>query len=162
MMTKEYTEAYKRKVVQRLVGPWAVSAHELARETGVSQSTLSRWLREGHTLPPVADPTKPSSWSLDDKIRILAESRQVTGAELVALLEREGVSMSQLEQWRRALDEEGRSSTATTKRLRTLERELARKEKALAEAAALLILKKKVEEFFPANEDDDSSGENEK
>ena len=42
------------------------------------------------------------------------------------------------------LSEEGRASVATTKRIRALERELARKEKALAEAAALLVLKKKV------------------
>ena len=43
-----------------------------------------------------------------------------------------------------------------------LERELARKEKALAEAAALLVLKKKVEAFYGEDEDDDTNGENEK
>jgi transposase len=60
-----------------------------------------------------------------------------------------------------ALDEEGRSSKATTKRIRKLERELARKEKALAEAAALLVLKKKVEHLWEG-EDDDTDEENEK
>ena len=50
--------------------------------------------------------------------------------------------LGELEQWRLALDEEGRAPVATTKRIRKLERELARKEKALAEAAALLVLKK--------------------
>jgi len=43
-----------------------------------------------------------------------------------------------------------------------LERELARKEKALAEAAALLLLKKKVEALYGEDEDDDTKGENEK
>jgi hypothetical protein len=42
-----------------------------------------------------------------------------------------------------------------------LERELARKEKALAEAAALLILKKKLQSALGA-EDDDTDEENEK
>src|SRR6185437_15439506 len=41
-----------------------------------------------------------------------------------------------------ALQDEGRASNATSQRIRQLERELARKEKALAEAAALLVLKK--------------------
>jgi hypothetical protein len=41
------------------------------------------------------------------------------------------------------LGDEVSASLAATKRIRQLERELARKEKALAEAAALLILKKK-------------------
>jgi hypothetical protein len=40
------------------------------------------------------------------------------------------------------LGQEGQASLATMKRIRALERELARKEKALAEAAALLVLKK--------------------
>jgi transposase len=43
------------------------------------------------------------------------------------------------------------------KRIRTLERELARKEKALAEAAALLVLKKKLQ----ALEEDEGDGTDE-
>jgi hypothetical protein len=41
-----------------------------------------------------------------------------------------------------------RASASTTKRIRQLERELARKEKALAEAAALLVLKEKTGELL--------------
>ena len=82
-------------------------------------------------------------WSIDEKIRILAKAGKLTGAELTELLEREGLLLAEYEQWRLALAEEGRASLATTKRIRALERELARKEKALAEAAALLVLKKK-------------------
>ena len=48
------------------------------------------------------------------------------------------VLQAEYEQWRLALGEEGRASLTTVKRIRTLERELARKEKALAEATALL------------------------
>ena len=43
--------------------------------------------------------------------------------------------------------------TAEARRIRELERELARKEKALAEAAALLILKKKAQALW-GDEDD--------
>ena len=66
------------------------------------------------------------------------------------------------EQWRLALDEGGAATTATTKRIRQLERELARKEKALAEAAALLVLKKKVDTLDGEDEDDDTNGPNER
>jgi putative transposase len=82
-------------------------------------------------------------WSIEEKIRILAEASTLTGAELAELLARDGVLQAEYEQWRLALSDEGRASLATTKRIRVLERELARKEKALAEAAALLVLKKK-------------------
>jgi transposase len=150
-------------MIERLTGKDAVSAQRLARETGISQETLSRWLREARSLPLMArGPRDTKVRSIDEKVRILAEARKLTGAELTALLEREGVLLAELEQWRLALDEEGRSSKATTKRIRKLERELARKEKALAEAAALLVLKKKVEHLFQADEDDDTDEENEK
>ena len=69
--------------------------------------------------------------------------------------------LAELEQWRLALDEEGRSSKAVTNRISKLERELARKEKALAEAAALLVLKKKLHDAF-GEEDDDTDEESEK
>ena len=72
------------------------------------------------------------------------------------------MKLAEYEQWRIALDEGGAASASTTKRIRQLERELARKEKALAEAAALLVLKKKVETLYGEDEDDDTNGENEK
>jgi len=59
-----------------------------------------------------------------------------------------------------ALGEEGRASLATVKRIRTLERELARKEKALAEAAALLVLKKNPQ-GLAEDEGDETDEENE-
>jgi hypothetical protein len=83
----------------------------------------------------------------------LAKAGTLTGAELTDLLEREGLRLAEYEQWRLALAEEGRASLATTKRIRVLERELARKEQALAEAAALLVLKKKVTRLWEAAAD---------
>ena len=46
-----------------------------------------------------------------------------------------------------------------TKRIRALEKELRRKDKALAEAAALLVLKKKVHEIW-GDEEDPIAGSN--
>jgi transposase len=57
------------------------------------------------------------------------------------------------------LQEDGRESAATTQRIRKLERELARKEKALAEAAALLVLKKTIANL-KSDEDDDTDDPN--
>ena len=70
----------------------------------------------------------------------------------------------QLQQWRQsatqalAQPEEARASPQQTKldhrRIRELERELRRKDKALAETAALLVLSKKVEAIFKKGEDE--------
>jgi transposase len=142
-------------MVARMTGQDAVSANQLAAEMGVRQQTLSRWLVEASRLPVMPAKSPRRTWTLDDKIRILAAGAPLTGRTLEGLLAREGVRAVEYEQWRLALEQDGRASGATTKQLRALERELARKEKALAEAAALLVLKKKVQ-GLGADEDDDT------
>jgi transposase-like protein len=163
-MTKPFSVAFKQKMVQRLTGKNAVSATQLAREMGVAQQNLSRWLQEARSLPIMADRPKAAMrvWTVEQKARVLADASQLDAEELTAYLEREGVKLAEYEQWRIALDEGGAASASTNKRIRQLERELARKEKALAEAATLLVLKKKVETLYGEDEDDDTSGENEK
>jgi transposase len=91
---------------------------------------------------------------------MLATASTLTGAELTEFLRREGVLQAEYEPWRLALGEDGRASLATMKRIRTLERELARKETALAEAAALLVLKKKLQ-ALEEDEDADTDEEHE-
>ena len=163
-MTKPFSVAFKQKMVQRLTGNNAVSASQLAREAGVRQQNLSRWLQEAPSLPIMVDKPKRTAreWTVERKARVLAAASTLDGEALTAYLKREGVKFPEYEQWRIALDEGGAASAATNKRIRQLERELARKEKALAEAAALLILKKKVETLYGEDEDDDTNGENEK
>jgi 5-methylthioribose kinase len=158
-MTRPFSIAYKQKVVERLTGKDAVSASQLSRETGVRQQTMSRWLEEARSLPLMASEKLKKTWSVDEKVRVLSEAARLTGPGLTTFLEKEGVSLGTLEQWRMALDEEGRASVGTAKRIRKLERELARKEKALAEAAALLVLKKKLSDFYGVDEDDDTDEE---
>ena len=161
-MTRPYSVAFKQKMVQRLTGRNAVSALRLARETGVRQQNLSRWLSEARTLPLVAaDKRTVREWSVEQKAQVLVDASHLNGEELVAHLEREGVKFAEFEQWRLALEEGGTASTATTRRIRKLERELARKEKALAEAAALLVLKKTIESIYhDEDEDIDETSEN--
>ena len=163
-MAKPFSVVFKQKMVQRLTGKHAVSALQLAREMGVRQQNLSRWLQEARSLPIMVHTPKPAGreWTVEQKARVLTEGSKLDGDELTAYLEREGVKFAEYEQWRIALDEGGGASAASNKRIRQLERELARKEKALAEAAALLVLKKKVDTLYGEDGDDDMKGENEK
>jgi transposase len=157
-VTRPFSPAFKTKAVTRLIGKDAISARQLGHEIGVPQTTLSRWLEEARSLPRVRPPKTSKSFTIDEKIKILAGAATLTGEQLSAFLEQHGVRLAELDQWRLALDEEGRSSKAVTNRIRGLERELARKEKALAEAAALLILKKRLQSAFGVEDDDTDEG----
>jgi transposase-like protein len=175
-----YTETFKARMVRRMLGPRAVSAHALSGEVGVSQPTLSRWLRETSTFramakkdqnkapPPVeaAAERRPQDWTADERLRAVAETLSLDGEALGEYLRRNGLHREQIEQWRAeartALERPGRRRrpAAETKRIKELERELRKKEKALAEAAALLVLRKKLRALW-GDEDDDTDGSKE-
>jgi transposase len=154
-MTRPYSLAFKQKMIERLTGKDAVSALQLSRDTGVRQQNLSRWLQEARSLTLVSsDDSKARKWTVEQKARVLAEASALNGEQLRVYLDHAGVRLVDFERWRIALQEDGRESAATTKRIRKLERELARKEKALAEAAALLVLKKTIANLPPDADDD--------
>ena len=97
---------------------------------------------------------RPQDWTTEEKLRVVLETRGLTGEELGAYLRREGIHEAVLRQWRKGV-EQGLSekhgtgrNPADVKRIHKLERELKRKEKALAEAAALLVLQKKVQALW--------------
>jgi 5-methylthioribose kinase len=160
-MTRAYSVAFKQKMIERLTGKDAVSANQLSKETGVRQQNLSRWLWHARNLPLMESNNQTArEWTVEQKARLLADASKLTGNELTVHLEREGVKFAEFEQWRLALEEGGRASAATTKRIRNLERELARKEKALAEVAALLVLKKTIDSVYH-DEGDDTDGTSE-
>ena len=152
---KQYTTTFKARVLQRLVGPRAISAYRLAGEVGVSQVTLSRWLAAARSVPAMTTPAK--KWTGAQKLRVLLAAHGLSETELGALLRREGLHAAQLDEWRAAAetaleDPSRRREKAVphpdTKRLVDVERDLRRMEKALAEAAALLVLKKKVQAIW--------------
>jgi len=170
-----YTTGFKTRMVQRMAGREGISATALAKEVGVSQNTLSRWLREasvaGATM--AAMKKKPSSRKSSsrgrtaaEKFKIVLKAAALSDDELGAFLRREGVHEAQLEEWRAKAAEGATGAlkaphakrserTPEFRRIKELERELLRKDRALAEVTALLALKKKVRELW-GDEDDDT------
>lgn len=151
-------------MLRRLTGPRAIAAKALARETGVSQSTLSKWLRDSRNLPAMTKPSsKLKSRTPEDKFRLVTSAIDLEGDELGAFLRREGIHEAELQEWQTAMLHglSGAKPSGTIhkdRQIKELEKELRRKDKALAEAAALALLKKKATALgLLAAEDDDTS-----
>jgi transposase len=154
-MTKPFSIALKQKMVARLTGVNAVSAAQLARETGVTQQNLSRWLSEARSLPFAArGSVVVSTWTVEQKARIIAQSGELAGDQLTAYLKGEGVNLAYFKRWRIALEEAGEEPVGITKQIRKLERELARKDKALAEAATFLVFRETIESQIQREDED--------
>lgn len=166
-----YNKQFKAKVIQQALLPGAPGITELSRSTGVPQSTLWKWIETAklHAMSvppkPPEPPKRPDERRPEEKLRIVLAAHGLSEDELGAFLRREGVHEADLAEWRQALQEAalaslgGPASTAAkekadAKRIRELEAEVRRKDKALAETAALLILKKKVLAIWGDGDDD--------
>lgn len=165
----KYSDRFKSKMVRRMSGPDRLSANALSLEIGIGQPTLSRWLREatGDKVSAMANTTtkkkRPQDWTPGEKIAAVAEAAGLSDEELGAFLRQKGLHQAQLDAWRTAVVEalESKSprppkSSPEKRRVRELEQELRRKEKALAETAALLVLKKKAQSIW-GDEDESTS-----
>ena len=94
----------------------------------------------------------------------MLETAALNDADLAEYCRKRGVFAAQIKAWREACEQANdwdRASTArlsqATKqerqRIKELERELARKDRALAETAALLVLRKKLGAIWGGDED---------
>jgi transposase-like protein len=167
-----YTETIRARMLRRMLGPSRMSASRLAEETGISQSTLSKWAREAGSLWGMKDKDdkkerpgqparRPQDWSAEEKFRAAVEAAALDGAALGEYLRRRGIHAEHLEHWRAAavaaLEAAGRgggAGGAERKRIKELERELRKKDAALAETAALLVLRKKANALWGDGDDD--------
>ena len=163
-----YSTERKRAVLTKMLRPNNVPLARLAREEGISPGTLAKWRAEarakGQFLPDAN--AGPEGWTSEDKLAAVIETARFNAVELGEYCRRRGIYPEQLAVWReacaRANDWERAATTRIAretkddkKRIQQLERELARKEKALAEAAALMILRKKVDAIWGRKEGED-------
>ncbi len=156
-------------MVQRMAGSEGISANALSKDVGVSQSTLSRWVRETHTVRSMGGTqnkrkgqgNSPRQWTPEEKLRVVVEASAVSENDLGAFLRKRGIHAAQLEEWRE-LAVQALAASKKTKRpkasperklVKVLQRELHRKDKALAEVTALLALQKKLEVIWGDGDD---------
>lgn len=167
-----YSKEFKQGIVARMTGPRALPARALALEVGVSEATLSRWKNDVSRVGSMGKRTRrridsnkgmrPKDRSPEEKLRLIIEAASLSEDDLGEFLRREALHEADLDRWRydslaglSAQVVPKREADIEASRARKLEKELNRKDKALAEAAALLVLQKKVQELW-GDEDDDT------
>jgi len=167
LVMNRYSPEHKESVIQKMMPPHNISISRLVEETGISDVTLYNWRKqariEGVAVP--ADGKNPEKWSSEDKFSIVLEAASLNEAELSEYCRKKGLFAEQIADWRKACLQANANSIAQAKvqreqskkdrkKIKQLERELNRKEKALAETAALLVLKKKAQAIWGDGEDE--------
>jgi transposase-like protein len=157
MVKSNYTAAFREQALKKVYQRGDVPIRRVAEALNVGYHTLKYWMKmeakKCAEKAPIATKS-PRQWSAEERLNALAESHGLGEEALNAWCRQRGVYAHQLAEWREAFCRLG-GSTAQDKALRELKdenhklsRELARKEKALAEAGALLVLKKKYQALW--------------
>ncbi len=159
-MKNRYTEAFKEQALLKVYSRKDCTINDIARELNMNVGTLKSWMRsevksQGQTAE--KPPERGSDFSLAARLKALQESYGLSGEELNAWCRARGLFTHHLQQWTADFCQtkpaaSGRQNEdaqrASNKKIHTLEAELRRKEKALAEAAALLVLQKKFRAYL--------------
>lgn len=134
---------------------------EVSRREGVSEMSLSNWRKQARAEGSVVSDTKQPSenWSAETKFAVVLEAAGLSEIDLGEYCRRKGLYPEQIATWRQSFingqksgkpapKDDREQSRKDKKRIQELERELRRKDKALAETAALLVLRKKLNDYW--------------
>jgi hypothetical protein len=142
-----------------LLPPESARIEVVAQEIGVTADTLERWRADA-----LGAGKKSGGWTAVARFEAVLATTAMSEEQRSSWCREKGVFPSELAQWRETATQalagpaEVRATPQQTsqdrRRIRELERDLRRKEKALAEAAALLVLAKKVEAIYQRGADE--------
>jgi len=156
MEKQTYSEEFKRAAVAKVLNRGHRPTRLILEDLGVSRSTLYGWqLKFGNVAAMKKSRKRPQDRSPEAKLKLIATFDGLVDEKRGEFLRKQGLRSEHIEGWRRQLSRglEGGSMTKQErseraedrKRIKELERELQRKDKALAEVSALLVLKKKAD-----------------
>lgn len=160
----KYSLERKESVLSKLLPPNNYSIAALSRLEGISAKTLYAWRDKArHTGVLMPNKKSPEHWDSRTKFTVVLETATLNTNELSAFCRRKGLYPEQVSRWRDAcmtgINEPAVSHQDTRIEVRNLkkdkkelERQLRRKDKALAEAAALLVLQKKYQALWEDEE----------
>jgi len=153
-----YGQSFKDRAVARLLPPESATLELVSKEVGIGAGTLQRWSDDIQSMP-----ARGRAWTAPAKLQAVITTAALSEADKSAWCRQQGIYLAELAQWcasattALADPQEARVSPQVTrqdrKRIKALERELLRKDRALSETAALLVLSKKVAAIYNWGED---------
>lgn len=160
------SEAFKKAAVQKLLSRGTRRVQDIADEVGVTAVTLHNWSKNCVINPAMKKrDQRPQDWSPLEKFNAVVEFDRLTESAQGEFLRSRGLHSDHIQTWKQCMQaslgaedvssQRNRADQALDKqKIKDLERELNRKEKALAETAALLVLKKKANLIWGTGEDE--------
>lgn len=163
--SKQYPQSVRESILKQILKDGR-EVSVVASENGIPYNTAWNWVNAAESKGDVGGTTssaetakRPEDFTPAERLALLLEASKVTDDELGVFLRQHGLFSSTLDEWRTAAlgglcDRPLPRNRAEEKRIQELERELARKDRALAEVGALLVLRKKAQALWEDEEHD--------
>lgn len=159
-MAKHHSEAFRKQAIEKLINRKEKTVDDIAKEVGVSNFTLYAWQRKmmmGHK-------SKKSDVHNADRFETLLSFYTTPESKQGEFLRSKGLTTDQISAWKQEIRNKLDAKESKTDRIKEqeqllriteLERQIRRKDKALAETAALLVLSKKAEALWGTTSDEE-------
>lgn len=161
-----YSSERKASVLKKLLPPQSLAVTHVSKEEGISEATLYNWLKQlRNTGVPVPKSRSKNTdqWDGASKLATVIATAGMNESELSSYCREKGLYPEEIKRWKQSCidgaEKNAVSAVTADKQLKTakikikqLEKDLNRKDKALAESAALLVLQKKFQALWEDEE----------
>lgn len=151
-----------------LLPPYNYSLRRVSDDLGVGPATVHKWraeLKEAGLLHKDENEEQNQNYTAEQIFSFVIETAMFSEHELAAYCREKGLYVEQIKKWKQLSiqahqpqkETKHRQDTlrrADKKKIKELEKELIRKDKALAETAALLVLREKFNALWENSEED--------
>lgn len=161
-----HNEGFKKAMVEKLLIPGGIGITALSKKTGIPRRTLFDWRKKYCSANDIdlKVTRSPRELPLLAKYEAILESTSLEEENFGRWLRLRGLKSEHLEKWKDEIRDMAKKKNKddikkneelkeAKQRIKELERELRRKDKALAEASALILLKKKADAIWGVEED---------
>lgn len=155
----KYSEEFQRLAVAKYLSRGDRPVREITESLGIGPTYIYKWVNSHCDEDLKMRPHKrsPDSISAQERLKLVLEYEVLGESERGEYLRRQGLTSETIVQWKQSMVEGLGDEQASERDLKIenkrLHKELARKDKALAEAAALLLLQKKVRDFYGSEDE---------
>lgn len=165
MKQERYSEDFKKSAVKKMLNRGQRHISTISEEHGISRATLYHWKKEfANVIDMKKTPQRPKDKSAQDKFKAVIEYENLPEEKRGEFLRREGLHIEHIQVWREQMKNslqpnqdkktERLERSEDRKKIKELESDIKRKDRALAETTALLVLKKKANLIWGTGEDE--------
>ena len=156
----KYSLEFKKSAVQKYLTRGNRPVKEILKELNVPSASIYQWCNDFAKVSGMKKQSSPHTRTALEKLNSIMEFNSLPENKRGEFLRKNGLSDANINEWlnqiKMALSQKNIPSENKNdiKKVKELEQELRRKDKALAEASALLILKKKANLIWGQGEEE--------